>query len=57
MNKVSSQIKEFQADMGGTEIFAPLYSIFENRDDTNGLNKHLFLITDGCLSMTLKLPF
>ena len=49
MNIVSTQIKDFQADMGGTEIYAPLNSIFENRDDTNGLTKHLFLITDGAV--------
>lgn len=37
----------FDADLGGTEIFEPLHSIFANNDLREGLDKHVYLITDG----------
>ena len=47
LDTACSKIKKFQANMEETEIYAPLHSIFENRDDSNGLTKHIFLLTDG----------
>ncbi|CAI2378606.1 unnamed protein product [Moneuplotes crassus] len=49
MNKACEIIKDFKADLGGTEIFDPLHSIFADRDDSNGLTKHVFLLTDGAV--------
>ena len=40
-------INFFQADLGGTEIFDPLHSIFAGIDEEKGLYKHVYLITDG----------
>lgn len=40
-------INFFGADLGGTEIFDPLHSIFASIDEERGLDKHVYLITDG----------
>lgn len=42
-----SEIEKFEANLGGTEIFDPLHSIFANNDHIEGLEKHVYLITDG----------
>lgn len=38
------EIDKFSADFGGTEIFEPLQSVFENGSDTK---RRIFLLTDG----------
>lgn len=49
MEQACGLIKDFQANLGGTEIFAPLHSIFADRNDCYGLNRHVFLLTDGAV--------
>ena len=49
MDNAWNLIKGFQADLGGTEMFAPLHSIFADRDDSSGLTRHVFLLTDGAV--------
>ena len=43
------EIDFFDANLGGTEIFDPLHSIFASKSDEAGLDKHVYLITDGCV--------
>jgi ubiquitin len=40
-------IINFDADLGGTEIFDPLHSIFASNEIHQDLDKHVYLITDG----------
>lgn len=49
MEKAEQVIKTYEANLGGTEIFAPLHSIFADRDESNRLCKHVFLLTDGAV--------
>lgn len=44
-----SKIQKFKANLGETEIFAPLKSIFDNRDASSKLQKYIFLLTDGAI--------
>ena len=45
-------IDRFRADMGGTEIYMPLKSLFDKKDSHEELEKHVYLITDGQVSNT-----
>mmetsp|Transcript_18986 Transcript_18986/g.21830 ORF Transcript_18986/g.21830 Transcript_18986/m.21830 type:complete len:247 (-) Transcript_18986:102-842(-) len=49
MEQACGLIKDFEANLGGTEIFAPLHSIFADRNDSYGLSRHVFLLTDGAV--------
>jgi hypothetical protein len=40
-------ICQFEADLGGTEIFDPLHFLFADENNTEDLEKHVYLITDG----------
>ena len=40
-------INYFEANLGGTEIFDPLHSIFASIGHEKELDKHVYLITDG----------
>ncbi|CAI2378480.1 unnamed protein product [Moneuplotes crassus] len=43
------KIKQFSADLGGTEIYSPLKAIFSKRDQYPELEKHVFILTDGAV--------
>jgi hypothetical protein len=49
-------VSTFSADLGGTEIYAPLATIFSqpiiSRASKSPLDRHLFLLTDGAVSNT-----
>ena len=47
LNEAIETIKDFEADLGGTEIYEPLQSIFDDSSANKKHNKHVFLITDG----------
>jgi len=47
MEYAIDHINFFEADLGGTEIFNPLHSIFASNETSDHLNKHVYLITDG----------
>lgn len=40
-----SEVEQFDADMGGTEIYQPLFDIYQNKDQLH--EKQIYLITDG----------
>lgn len=42
-----SEVEQFKADLGGTEIYNPLDDIFKNIDTSSQLDKHVYLLTDG----------
>ncbi|KAL4484465.1 hypothetical protein ABPG74_019642 [Tetrahymena malaccensis] len=46
LEKAIKIIKKYTADLGGTEIYKPLESIF-NEKKMEGYNKQIFLLTDG----------
>ncbi|KAL4484464.1 hypothetical protein ABPG74_019641 [Tetrahymena malaccensis] len=46
LEKAIKTIKKYTADLGGTEIYKPLQSIF-NEKKMEGYNKQIFLLTDG----------
>jgi hypothetical protein len=46
MESAKQQIQNFQADMGGTEIYNPLNYIFHS----GKYDKRIFLLTDGQVS-------
>jgi len=48
VNMALTVLQEFDANLGGTEIYAPLESAFKN--PSSSLQKHVYLITDGCIS-------
>lgn len=41
-----NQVKSFGADMGGTEIYGPLFNILDS-EPSGGFPRYVFLITDG----------
>jgi hypothetical protein len=43
------QVKGFDADLGGTEIYQPLENIFSIATISTDLDKHVFLITNGAV--------
>jgi von Willebrand factor A domain-containing protein 5 len=43
------QVKGFDADFGGTEIYQPLENIFSRATTSTDLDKHVYLITDGAV--------
>ena len=47
LNQALEDIENFDANLGGTEIYAPLKSIFEDLSGNKKFNKHVYLITDG----------
>ena len=49
LEQAEEAIRTFDANLGGTEIFKPLHSIFADRDEENQLDKHVFLLTDGAV--------
>lgn len=48
ISKCYQQLEDFSADMGGTNILEPLEYIL-NTEKFKGLNRNIFLITDGCV--------
>ncbi|EAR91785.1 type A von willebrand factor domain protein (macronuclear) [Tetrahymena thermophila SB210] len=46
LEKAIKIIKEYTADLGGTEIYKPLQSVFKETK-IDGYNKQIFLLTDG----------
>ena len=46
-------IADFEADMGGTEIFAPLNEVFRSRT-TESCERHIYLLTDGAVNNTAE---
>jgi len=44
-------LKDFDADMGGTELFAPLNFVLSSKP-AQGLQRHVFLLTDGAIFNT-----
>jgi len=40
------EIEKFDANLGGTNIYEPLQSVF-TRDTKNAYKKRIFLLTDG----------
>ena len=49
-DRALAQIKDFQADFGGTEILEAL--LFAQTQLDRGLTKRIFLLTDGSVSST-----
>mmetsp|Transcript_15738 Transcript_15738/g.18199 ORF Transcript_15738/g.18199 Transcript_15738/m.18199 type:complete len:123 (-) Transcript_15738:301-669(-) len=49
MEEACNAISEFEANLGGTEIYSALSAIFSNLN-SNGLMKKVFLLTDGCVN-------
>ena len=41
-------VREFDANMGGTEIYSPLKEIFAH-PQKKGMTRHVFLLTDGAV--------
>lgn len=48
LDSALQKIETFDADLGGTEIYQPLDSIFKTESNT-GLQRHVYLLTDGCV--------
>lgn len=46
LNDAISKIRNYSANLGGTEIYRPLQSIFANQPMTN-YQRNIFLLTDG----------
>ncbi len=49
VNKALEVLDNFEADMGGTELFKPIEYAF-NRAQIHGMQRHLMLMTDGFAS-------
>lgn len=49
--KAIQSVSEFDADMGGTEIFEPIQDILKQAQDAS-LPRHLYLLTDGAVGNT-----
>ena len=47
LNHSIEEVEQFKADLGGTEIYDPLNSIFSSVDTNSELDKHVYLLTDG----------
>ena len=47
LNEAIEAVENFQANLGGTEIYEPLQNIFDDSSASKKHNKHVFLITDG----------
>ena len=52
MEKASTFAEKMQADFGGTELLAPLQSIFKQKPQSSGLPRQVFILTDGSVSNT-----
>jgi len=48
----AAQVTAFQADLGGTELFAPLLQIFSAPKVAAAHTRHIFLLTDGAVNNT-----
>lgn len=48
------QVGQFEADMGGTEIYEPIKDILQKDADPN-LPRHLYLLTDGAVGNTQQI--
>ena len=49
LNEAIEEVQSFGEDLGGTEIYKPLQNIFDDSSVNKKLDKHIFLITDGCV--------
>ena len=52
MEKATRFAEKMQADFGGTELLAPLQSIFKQKSQSSGLPRQVFILTDGSVSNT-----
>ena len=52
MEKAMRFAESMQADFGGTELLAPLQSIFRQKPQSSGLLRQVFILTDGSVSNT-----
>ena len=52
MEKATRFAEKMQADFGGTELLAPLQSIFKQKPQSSGLPRRVFILTDGSVSNT-----
>ena len=52
MEKATRFAEKMQADFGGTELLAPLQSIFRQKPQSSGLPRQVFILTDGSVSNT-----
>ena len=52
MEKATRYAEKMQADFGGTELLAPLQSIFKEQPQSSGLPRQVFILTDGSVSNT-----
>ena len=52
MEKATRFAEKMQADFGGTELLAPLQSIFKQKPQSSGLPRQVFILTDGSVSNT-----
>ena len=52
MEKAITYAEKMQADFGGTELLAPLKFIFEQKPQSSGLPRQVFILTDGSVSNT-----
>ena len=52
MEKATRFAESMQADFGGTELLAPLQSIFKQKPQSSGLPRRVFILTDGSVSNT-----
>ena len=52
MEKATRFAEKMQADFGGTELLAPLQSIFKQKPQSSGLPRQMFILTDGSVSNT-----
>ena len=48
-----SDVNEFEADFGGTDIYSPLEKIYNMSTDCN--ETHIFLLTDGAVMNTKEI--
>eukprot|EP00347_Sterkiella_histriomuscorum_P020358 403338114 len=55
LNKAIDDVKKYQANMPGTEIYRPVKEILETKPIHPKFTRHLYLITDGEISDTNKL--
>ncbi|KAL4495495.1 hypothetical protein ABPG72_020236 [Tetrahymena utriculariae] len=44
-----NKIKDYDADLGGTDILTPLNNIFLNSQKIKGYNRQIFVLTDGAV--------
>ena len=52
MEKATRFAEKMQVDFGGTELLAPLRSIFKQQSQSSGLPRQVFILTDGSVSNT-----